>query len=61
MDYEGKALTTGFDPNGRSNVSNDNWAELVSISGFSDVTAGLKSDGTVIATSRSINNEIKSK
>lgn len=53
----GKAYTTGFDPAGRSNVTG--WEDLVSITGFSDVTAGLKSDGKVITTSKAINNEIQ--
>lgn len=53
----GEAYTTGFDPAGRSNVTG--WKDLVSIAGFSDVTAGLKSDGTVITTSKAINNEIQ--
>ena len=52
----GEAYTTGFDPAGRSNVTG--WKDLVSIAGFSDVTAGLKSDGKVITTSEAINNEI---
>ena len=56
VDYKGKALTTGFGPNGPSNIND--WDDLVSISGFSDITAGLKSDGTVITTSNTINNEI---
>lgn len=56
VDRQRTALTTGFDPNGASNVSG--WTNLVSISGFSDVTAGLESDGTVITTSNAINNEI---
>ncbi len=59
VDREGKAITTGFDLNGQSNVNNDRWTGLVSISGFSDVTAGLKADGTVITTSRNLNNEIE--
>lgn len=43
---------------GLSDVNRPEWHNLVSISGFSSFTVGLKFDGTVISTSKSINNSI---
>lgn len=58
---DGTAIATGYKNNAQpGDVDGKEWNNLVSIAGFSSFTAGLKLDGEVITTNRSINHDIVS-
>ena len=58
---DGTAMATGYRNNGQQgDIDGDEWSNLASIAGFSSFTAGLRLDGGVITTSRSINRDIAS-
>lgn len=58
---DGTAMATGYKNNGQQgDIDGEEWSNLASIAGFSSFTAGLRLDGGVITTSRSINRDIAS-
>lgn len=56
---DGTSMATGYKNDGQQgDIDGVEWNNLVSIAGFSSFTAGLRLDGGVITTSRSINRDI---
>ena len=59
IDTNNKVVRTPYSAAGLNRV--DEWNDIISISYFDEVAIGLKSDGSVITTSKSINSEIENK
>ena len=49
---DGTVVSTGYNSEGQSNISD--WTNIVSVAGKGTITIGLKSDGTIVTTSRNI-------